>query len=350
VHGAFLATLLVAGLAPTGQRLHPRFDPPLEAALLTAGLLLVATLTLAWRLRTSSRGSRPGTSAPAADTVDLPDLKGDGDMPLPQLQPGEPLRFPAAPFGAGRDGRRRARRFGALFIRGFAEGIGWHPSGRDAGPRTFSPSKLTLPEGRQWIPPEARPKPPPSTTALPSTVATTLTEVMYLSASTSPAISSSQNGVFKSFLRSHPFSLLLGEQELAEILLEIAGRPWHRRPPSEVASEIDARVRRLEGLGPIDAYIDGVLASGVLPGHRSQADPFDPFHDGGFDDLHADFGTLARRLVQAVLFADRRITVEESHLLRELGLEPGLPSPGTPPEPDEVTKDGAAATSPGDSQ
>lgn len=327
LHAALLGCLVLAARAATGEQLHPGFDPPPEGWLLAASVLLVLTLVLAWRLRPPADSPEERGEGSTEDPVGLPDLRGDGDMPLPQLDPREPLRFPPIPFGDRRSGRVRASRFGALFIRGLSAGIAWHPSGRAAGPRTFAPSELTLPGGRSWQHPKSRAKRAPTLAAPPAAIARALTDVMYLSASASPLISSSQNAVFKGFLRAHPFSLLLGEGELAEILLEVADQPWQRRGAAEIARDIEVRLKRLDGLGLVDAYLDEAIASGIVPEHRTQAGEFDPFHDGGFDDMHVEFGAVARRLIQAVVFADRRITPGESDLLQELGMGRAFPAP-----------------------
>jgi hypothetical protein len=332
LHAALLGCLVLAGRAATGKQLRPGFDPPPEGWLLAAGVLLVLTLVLAWRLRPPVDSPEKRGEESSEDPVGLPDLRGDGDMPLPQLDPREPLRFPPIPFGDRRAGRVRASRFGALFIRGLPAGIAWHPSGRAAGPRTFSPSELTLPGGRSWQHPKSRTQRAPTLAAPPAAIARAFTDVMYLSASASPLISSSQNAVFKSFLRAHPFSLLLGEGELAEILLEVADQPWHRRAAPEIARDIEGRLKLLDSLGLVDGYLDDAIASGIVPEHRTQAGEFDPFHDGGFDDIHVEFGAVARRLIQAVVFADRRITPGESDLLQELGMARAFPPPARDPD------------------
>jgi hypothetical protein len=145
-----------------------------------------------------------------------------------------------------------------------------------------------------------------------------LFKVLYLVAGMDTLIRPSHNHVIRSFANQYPLCLLMEQKELAGMLIELAQEDWKTASPEIAASAIWKIRSNLDDLVDVGDYMD-LLRMGkqfVLP--RAPDGVFDPMHSRSFASLKVGFGVLIDNLIQAIVFADRRIGHKEHILLEKL--------------------------------
>jgi hypothetical protein len=113
---------------------------------------------------------------------------------------------------------------------------------------------------------------------------------------------------------------MVTEDELASLLRGLAEADWPRRSGEQTAAAINGVFEGLDALPTIEEYLAAWMDYEPGATARYRAGEFDPLRNGVFRNLQMGFSTLGRALVQAVIFADRRIDAGESDLAQGLGL------------------------------
>lgn len=288
--------------------------------LLAAWLLVLLLLRMRCRDSLSEAATDFGASAEADGPV-LPRLTLDGLTPVPQLDPVPPLT------AAGRrlDGlRSQGRRvcFATLFAMDRSEEYRYLPGGDVAGSPVVRPSVLRIPPGQEFFARRDDEKPDRETWLLPgpAAVAKDLLAVMYLAAAASGRVGKRHNSVIRDFCLAHELCLAVNEVELSTALLALAAEEWSIAPAPALAMRIRTTLEQLDSLPPVAEYLR--QWHGFHPGAamRRRLREFDPLLQSPLKSLDIEFSRLGHLLVEAIVYADRRVEAGESMLLGELGL------------------------------
>ena len=282
--------------------------------------LIVLTVFLSRRLDPFARPAAAAAEPPREESL-LPHLTLDGRTPLAQMNPIEPIRSVAHPLDE-RPRRRRGHCFASLFALDRSEEFHYLPGGNVAGPVTVIDSVLRIPVGQELFADREDDEDVSESWLLPTPleVARTLLEILYLAASIPGRLSKRHNSVIRDFCLSHELCLFLSEEDLSETLLALAADDWSTLAPEEVSARIQAKLGWLEHLPLVDDYLRQwrEFNPGVVS--RRKRRDFDPLLKKSFRSLSIEFGRLGHLLIEAVVFADRRVDGNEFVLLEKLDL------------------------------
>lgn len=266
--------------------------------------------------------------------TELPRLTLDGTIPIPQLSPRSPLQESPRGLDVIPGDRSAGRRLATLTAIGRNEGCRYVPSGNQAAATMWLAAKLEVAGGGTWWERPAEPPKPGFAMPTPAELTEILCRVMYQSGAVEGIVGKRSNAVVRDFCLCHELCLMVTEDELARLLRGLAEADWPRRSGEQTAAAIHEAFEGLDTLPTIEEYLTAWMDHEPGASARFRAGEFDPLRNGVFRNLQMDFTTLGRALVQAVIFADRRIDAGESDLAQRLGLGGDFESEV---EPTEVT-------------
>lgn len=322
--GALFRQSLVAGFVPV----------LIVQKLVTVGLVAAIALVVLWRTLQSMAGRRPFCDWPMPPAPDrdelapaqLPTLTVDGRVGVPQMRPSSPLvAYPCNLDAVGRFGSA-SRRFAKLYAMGLATDCRYEPGGNLAGPSTWGPSVFGLVSGDDFDDTRAERGDFKRTT--PVEIVTQLCRLMYMSAGVDGRIDRQANAVIRDFCQCHSLPRLVNDQDMATLLKALAAETWPRRTPLEAATAARQVIDGLEALPRVHEYISEWFEYAGARGVRHGSGTFDPLRNGSFQDAALTFSEMARLLVQAIVYADRRIDGSESVFIRELRLQGDVEAEG----------------------
>jgi hypothetical protein len=299
--------------------------PPLVDLWTVAGLaalLLWVGTVLFIRARPFLRdGAIEEWSPPAAATAALPSLTVDGAVPIPQLPAISPLWAETCNLdGLGRRGAD-ARRFATLYCRGMDVGCRYESGANVAGPSAWALSTMAAAPDSEWWKADAPVEHEEFTLPRPKELVTILCRLMYVAAALDGRISRQANAVIRGFCLDHNLSRLVTEEELAELIKGLAAEDWRIPSPEDAVARVRNELEPLGILPTLGEYMSAWFKFTKGAGVRHGSGEFDPLRNGRFQDVEMGFPELALLLMQAIVYADRRINQAESGFVKELHLD-----------------------------